>query len=369
VSPPDSHGVEVTSLHARAFTVPTDGPESDGTLEWDSTTLVVVEAEAGGHGGLGWTYGHEAAAGVVNSTLASVVEGRDALAVGGSWSAMVGAVRNMGWPGLVAGAVSAVDVALWDLKARLLGVPLVTALDQVHHATPIYGSGGFCSYGLDQLADQLSGWVEGGIPRVKMKVGRHPEQDLARVQAARRAVGEDVELYVDANGAYTRKQALRWAAVYGEAGVGWFEEPVTSDDLEGLRLVRDRGPAGLDVAAGEYGYVPSYFRHLLEAGAVDCLQADVTRCGGITGFLGVAALCAAHGIDLSAHCAPQVSAHACTAVWRLRHLEYFHDHVRIERLLFDGVLEPEPGGLLVPDRARPGLGLELKRADAERWAA
>ena len=369
MSPRDPDGVEVASLHARAFTVPTDGPESDGTLEWDSTTIVVVEAEGGGRRGLGWTYGHEAAAGVVNSTLASVVEGRDALAVGGSWNAMVGAVRNMGWPGLVACAISAVDVALWDLKARLLGLPLVAALDQVHPATPVYGSGGFCSYRLDQLAEQLSGWVEAGIPRVKMKVGRHPEQDLARVQAARRAVGDDVELYVDANGAYTRTQALRWAAVYGEAGVGWFEEPVSSDDLEGLRMVRDRRPAGLDVAAGEYGYVPMYFRHMLEAGAVDCLQADVTRCGGITGFLQVAGLCATAGVDLSAHCAPQVSAHACTAVWRLRHLEYFHDHVRIEALLFDGVLEPQPGGLLVPDRGRLGLGLELKRADAERWAA
>ena len=360
---------EVRSLRARAFTIPTEEPESDGTLEWDSTTVVVVEADAGGQRGLGWTYGHEAAAAVVNGKLASVVEGRDALAVGGSWNAMVTAVRNLGWPGLVAGAISAVDIALWDLKARLVGVPLATALDQVHPATPIYGSGGFCSYSIDRLAEQLSGWVEEGIPRVKMKVGRHPEQDLARLEAARRAVGDDVELYVDANGAYTRKEALRWAAVYGEAGVGWLEEPVSSDDLEGLRLVRDRGPAGLDVAAGEYGYRPSYFRTMLEAGAVDCLQADVTRCGGITGFLQAAGLSATHGIDLSAHCAPQVSAHACTAVWRLRHLEYFHDHVRIEQLLFDGALEPQPGGLLVPDRDRPGLGLELKRADAERWAA
>jgi L-alanine-DL-glutamate epimerase-like enolase superfamily enzyme len=148
--------------------------------------------------------------------------------------------------------------------------------------------------------------------------------------------------------------------------VRWLEEPVSSDDLDGLRLLRDRAPAGMDVAAGEYGYDLGYFRRMLDAGAVDCLQADVTRCGGITGFLGVAALCDAHNLDLSAHTAPTVSAHACTAVWHLRHLEYFHDHVRVEHLLFDGALTAR-GGVLEPDGTTPGLGLVLKNADAEQF--
>ncbi|HZU81001.1 MAG TPA: enolase C-terminal domain-like protein, partial [Acidimicrobiales bacterium] len=208
-----------------------------------------------------------------------------------------------------------------------------------------------------------------GIPRVKMKVGRHPSADRHRLAVARSAVGDDVELFVDANGAYGRAQALEWAAVYGDHGVRWFEEPVSSDDVEGLRLVRDRAPGGMDVAAGEYGWDLFDFRRWLEGGAVDCLQVDVTRCGGITGFLGAAALAEAHCIDVSAHCAPQVSAQVGTAVARFRHLEYFHDHVRIEQLLFDGVLEPEPGGVLRPDRDRPGMGLELKERDARRWAA
>jgi L-alanine-DL-glutamate epimerase-like enolase superfamily enzyme len=359
----------VRGLRARAFTIPTEQPESDGTLEWDSTTIVVVEADAGGATGMGYTYGHEAVADVVRSKLAPLVEGGDALAVGATWKAMVRAVRNVGWPGMAACAISAVDIALWDLKAKLLGVPLVVVLDQVRETTPVYGSGGFCSYSPAQLAEQLSGWVLGGIPRVKMKVGRHPDEDVRRVETARHAVGDDVELFVDANGAYERKEALEWAETFASHGVRWLEEPVSSDDVAGLRLVRDRAPAGLDVAAGEYGYRPSYFERMLEAEAVDCLQADVTRCGGITGFLEVAALCDARGIDLSAHCAPQVSAHACTAAPRLRHLEYFHDHVRIEHLLFDGVLEPQPGGVLVPDRSRAGMGLALREADAARWAA
>ncbi|MGH9061466.1 MAG: enolase C-terminal domain-like protein, partial [Acidimicrobiales bacterium] len=277
--------------------------------------------------------------------------------------------RNLGRPGIASMAISAVDLALWDLKARLLEVPLVVALDAHHDAVPIYGSGGFTSYSLDALGQQLAGWVDAGIPLVKMKVGRHPDQDEARLQAALDAIGGRARLMVDANGALTRTEALSWAERYGEAGVVWFEEPVSSDDLDGLRLVRDRAPAGMDVTAGEYGYDGFYFRRMLEAGAVDCLQADATRCGGITGVRAAAALCDARSMDLSAHCAPQLSAHAFAAVWHLRHLEYFHDHVRIERLLFEGGLEPEAGGVLRPDRTRPGNGLTFKRSDAQRYPA
>jgi L-alanine-DL-glutamate epimerase-like enolase superfamily enzyme len=364
-----SDAVPVDGLDVRAYTIPTDSPESDGTLAWDSTTIVIVEAHAGGRTGLGYTYASSAAGDVVHGKLAGVVEHRNALDVAASWSAMQDAVRNLGGSGVVANAISAVDVALWDLKARLLDVPLVVALDACHDVTPIYGSGGFTSYSMDQLADQLRGWVDAGIPRVKIKVGRHPDEDGERLRVALDAIGPGIQLFVDANGALTRKQALAWAVRYADAGVTWFEEPVSSDDLEGLHLLRDVGPPGLDIAAGEYGYTLPYFHHMLDAGAVDCLQADVTRCGGITAFLRVGALCDARTMDLSAHCAPQVSAHACTAIWHLRHLEYFHDHVRIESMLFDGVLEPEPGGVLRPDRTRPGLGLDLKRADAQRWAA
>jgi L-alanine-DL-glutamate epimerase-like enolase superfamily enzyme len=358
----------VERVVAHAFRIPTDEPESDGTLTWESTTVVVVEAHGGGRRGLGYTYSGTAAATLVRDKLAGIVEERSALDVGAAWTAMVREVRNLGRPGVASTAISAVDVALWDLKARLLDVPLTVLLDAVHAAVPIYGSGGFTSYSLDRLSSQLAGWVGQGIPRVKMKVGRHPDEDRGRVRAARQAVGDGAELFVDANGAYTRKQALAWAEWYAEQGVTWFEEPVSSDDLEGLRLARDRGPAGMDIAAGEYGYDLAYFQRMLDAGAVDCLQADVTRCGGITGFLRVAALCDARGIDLSAHTAPQVSAHACAAVWHLRHLEYFHDHVRVEHLLFEGALRPEPGGVLRADRSRPGLGLELRSADAGRWA-
>jgi L-alanine-DL-glutamate epimerase-like enolase superfamily enzyme len=359
----------VEALEVSAFTVPTDEPESDGTAEWDSTTIVVVELRGGGETGLGYTYAPPAAGKLIEEKLADLVTEADALAIGKSWEAMATALRNTGRPGIGFCALSAVDLALWDLKAMLLELPLVDLVGRARDNAPIYGSGGFTSYSLERIGEQLSGWVEQGIPRVKMKVSREPERDPERLDAARRAIGDETELYVDSNGALSRKEALRWAERFArEWGASWYEEPVGSADFEGLRLLRDRGPAGLDIAAGEYAYVPADFRNLVANGCVDCLQADVTRCGGITGFLRAGALAAAFDLELSAHCAPSVSLAACCAVPNFRHLEYFHDHVRLEPLLFDGVVEPKDGAL-EPDRSRPGHGLELKRADAERYAA
>ena len=357
----------VDGLDVCAYEVPTDEPESDGTLEWDSTTIVVALARAGTTTGLGYTYADRSAAVLIESKLRSVALGRDAMDLAAIWTDMGATIRNAGRPGAGMMAVSAVDIALWDLKARLLGLSVADLVNPAHETVPVYGSGGFTSYSLDRLEEQLGGWVEMGIPRVKMKTSRHPERDPERLDVARKAIGDETALYVDANGALGRKAALYWAERFRyDWNVSWFEEPVSSADFEGLRLLRDRGPAGLDIAAGEYGYVLADFRNLLQAGAVDCLQADVTRCGGITGLLRVSGLSDAHGIDLSAHCAPGVSAHAFCGAIRLRHLEYFHDHVRLEAMLFDGTLDPSKGALR-PDRSRPGLGLELKRRDAQRF--
>ncbi len=359
----DAAAVPVEALAVEAYTVPTDGVESDGTLVWTETTMVVVHAAAGGCTGLGYSYANAATARVIQDHLRSVVEGCDAMDVPGIWHAMRHRIRNLGRPGVVSMALSAADTALWDLKARLLELPLVALLGAVRSGIPVYGSGGFTSYTRERLQQQLAGWVEQGISRVKMKVGRDPAADRVRVRAAREAIGEEAELFVDANGAYDRKLALAQAEQFAEQGVTWFEEPVSSDDVAGLRLMRDRGPGGMEIAAGEYGYDLFAFRHLLDAGAVDVLQADVTRCGGITELLRVDALCQAHAMPLSAHTAPAIHLHAACAAPAMRHLEYFYDHVRIEHMFLDGVQEPVDG-VLVADRSRVGNGLVFKRADA-----
>jgi L-alanine-DL-glutamate epimerase-like enolase superfamily enzyme len=359
-------GTVVERVDVTAFQVPTaSAEESDGTLTWDSTSIVVVEVRAGGATGLGYTYCHPAAAQVVDAKLAGVVEGADALMPQAAWAQMQVQTRQMGHAGIAAMAVSAVDVALWDLKARLLGVCLADALPRFREHVPVYGSGGFTNYDDGQLRDQLAGWAADGFGSVKIKVGRDKAADPHRLRVARDAIGDGVELMVDANGANTAKEALLWAQRFAEHGVTYFEEPVSSDDLAGLAFVRERGPAGLAVAAGEYGWNLAYFQAMLDAGAVDVLQADVSRCGGITNLLRVDGLCKARGTPCSAHCVPAISAHACCALETLVHAEYFFDHQRVERMLFDGTLEPI-GGLLTPDRSRPGLGLELRRSDARR---
>ena len=355
----------IDDVAVSAYRIPTSTPESDGTYEWDATTLVVVDVRGGGRAGLGYTYADTATARLVADVLAPCVRGHDALSPPAAWDAMVHAIRNLGRPGIVSMAISAVDTALWDLKARLLDLPLVTLLGDVRPRIPAYGSGGFTSYSIAELQEQLAGWVSAGIRAVKMKVGREPAADRRRVHAAREAIGA-AELFVDANGAYGRKEALAFADAFAGDGVTWFEEPVSSDDLAGLNVLRDRVPAGMDVAAGEYGYDLHYFARMLAAGAVDVLQADVTRCAGFTELLRVGALCAAHSVPLSAHTAPALHAHAGCAIPRMRHVEYFHDHARIETILFDGAVRPVAGAL-EPDRSRPGLGLELKRANAERF--
>lgn len=360
------HGVAIDRLTVSAYTVPTDFPESDGTYTWEKTTIVIVEAYAGNACGLGYTYADVSTALLIKTMLIDVVKGRDAMSVAGCWQSMVGAIRNLGRPGICSMAIAAVDAALWDLKARLLDLPLVTLLGAVRAGAAVYGSGGFTSYSPEQLQGQLHAWVEQGIPRVKMKIGRDIQEDIARVHQAREAIGSDTALFVDANGAYTRKEALGMTTFLEEEGVTWFEEPVSSDDLEGLCLLRDRAPAGMEIAAGEYGYDAPYFRRMLDAGAVDVLQADATRCAGVTGFLRVGSLCEAHCVPLSAHCGPSLHAHPCCALPRYRHMEYFHDHVRIEQMFFDGVLTPREG-ILYPDLTRSGMGLELRRADVSRY--
>ena len=357
--------IPIGDLKVNAYTIPTSAPESDGTLAWDSTTIVVVEVGAGGESGLGYAYGDRSVASFVDSVLRPPLDGADAMAPAAAWSAMQVASRNAGRVGVGAMAISAVDIALWDLKARLLGVCLADALPRFHAVAPVYGSGGFTSYGSEQLREQLEGWMEADLGRVKIKVGREPAEDPDRLELCRKVIGEEVELMVDANGAFTPKQALERAATYAGFGVGYLEEPVSSEDRDGLRLLREQGPAGMAIAAGEYEWDLPGLAEL--APCVDIVQADVTRIGGITNMLRADGICKALQRPFSAHCAPAISAHVCCAMETLAHLEYFHDHVRIESMLFDGTLEPSDGAL-EPDRGRPGHGLELKRDEAQRWA-
>jgi L-alanine-DL-glutamate epimerase-like enolase superfamily enzyme len=359
-------GNTIDRIEVSAFTVPTETPESDGTLEWNSTTIVLVRISAGGMEGLGYSYADIATAQLIANTLAPKIRGTDPLAIGAAWQTMVAAIRNLGRPGISSMAIAAVDNALWDLKGKLMGASVATLLGVVRTGVMAYGSGGFTSYTNEELVNQMAGWTSEGLTAVKMKIGRDALADVDRVKLVRSAIGSNVALFVDANGAYSRKQALLQAQRFAEFGVTWFEEPVSSDDLEGLRLIRDSAPPGMTIAAGEYGYDARYFRRMLNAGAVDVLQADATRCAGVTGFLQADALCESHCLPLSAHTAPSIHAHVCCAAQRVIHAEYFFDHVRLEAMAFEGAIRAE-NGMLRPNLVSLGFGLIWKGSDMARF--
>lgn len=359
--------MKIGEVSIAAYTIPTEAPESDGTLIWDKTTMVVVQLEAGGITGLGYTYADGGTAALVRDLLADLVTGADPLNIPALWCRMIDQVRNLGQTGMAAMAISAVDSALWDLKAKLLKLPLVSLLGACRAEMPIYGSGGFTSYSDKQLEQQFSNWLEEGIPRMKMKVGRARDRDLKRVGLARRTIGNRAELFVDANSAYDRKSALYYIQRFAEQfDICWMGQPLVPEDRRGMRFLRERSPVRVDIADGEYGYSLSYFREMIESGAVDVVMADATRCCGISGFLKVAALCEACSMPLSSHCAPLLHLHAGCATSSFRHAEYFHDHVRIERMFFEGVPEPV-NGCLKPDLSQPGIGVTFRAADAEPY--
>jgi L-alanine-DL-glutamate epimerase-like enolase superfamily enzyme len=356
----------IDEVQVQVYDIPTDYPEADGTLAWASTTLIIATVSCGNYTGMGYTYAHRAAASLIAAPLRECLVGASPMDISILWQDMNRSLRNVGRPGVGLMAISALDHALWDLKARLLGVSVVQLLGRARDAIPLYGSGGFTTYDVSMLRRQLKGFIEHGFSRVKIKVGTSPAEDAERVSAARELIGPDARLMVDANGAYTRTRAQVMMEAFARHDVSWFEEPVSSDDLEGLHQLRERAPNSMQVAAGEYGWDNDYFQRMLAAGAVDVLQIDSTRCGGFTGFLKAAELAQACRVPVSAHCSPHLHAHVCSAIKDLVHVEYFYDHARIENLFFDGLPTLKQAQLHV-DTQQPGLGMTLKQKDAERY--
>jgi L-alanine-DL-glutamate epimerase-like enolase superfamily enzyme len=357
---------KITHLNVSAYKVPTDFPESDGTLAWNATTLVLVEIKGMGKTGIGYTYADETTALFIAKKLSPIVIGQIPFATNKIFSDLSVAIRNEGHCGVAYMALSAVDIALWDLKAKILDIPLCDLIGRVRDEALIYGSGGFTSYSDERLEKQLGGWAAQGFTAVKMKIGRNPQKDIGRIRTARNSIGEKTKLFVDANGAFAARPALEFAEKVKKYDIAWFEEPVSSDDLDGLKFVRERAAASVKIAAGEYGYAPGYFLTMLQKGAVDVLQGDATRCGGITGFLQAGYLSDTFHIPFSFHCAPSVHLHPALCLPGFYIGEYFHDHARIEQLFFDGCPPPLKGNLK-PDLTRSGLGLTFKHKDAKPY--
>jgi L-alanine-DL-glutamate epimerase-like enolase superfamily enzyme len=322
-----------------------------------SALFVHIKTDAGYEGlGVGQTVARD----IVQGVLRPLLIGQDPLCIEKLWDDMFWRVRGFGRKGVAFCAISAVDIALWDLKAKLFGVPLYRLIGPYTDRVPIYGSGGWTSFTEAELVREQTGYVERGIPRVKMKVAKdfgHAErEDVRRLAAVRKAVGDDVEIYVDANNGYYAKQAIAMARRLAEYDVKWFEEPVLADDIAGLAAIARA--IDIPVATGEHEYTRYGFKELIAQGGADIVQPDVGRVGGVSEWLKVAHLAQAFNLPVAPHAVQLVHLHLACCTPNLKVVEYLGVSEESDRVWYTEFPEPRDG-YWSPYPDRPGLGLEL----------
>ena len=268
-------------------------PGSDGRGE----LFVHIQTDEG-ISGLGIGQSSPGVREVIEKTFKELLIGKDPFNIEELWDLMFWKIRGYGRKGVAFCALSAIDIGLWDLKSKALGLPLFKLLGAFRESVPVYGSGGWTNFSESELLSEMTSYVEQGIPRVKMKVGKNfgqsEREDIERLAAVRKEVGDDVAIYVDANNGYFPKQAIYMAKEFEDFQVGWFEEPTLADDPRGLAKISNA--TTIPIATGEHEYTKYGFRELMQAEGVDIVQPDVGRVGGVTEWMKVAHM--AHGFNL-----------------------------------------------------------------------
>jgi L-alanine-DL-glutamate epimerase-like enolase superfamily enzyme len=389
---------KIAYVKTHQVTYPLDKPLSDSIHYMPVRAALLVELGSDdGEVGLGESaiYGGPASVveTMIHDELAPRILGEDPTRPEWLWQVMMGRSHQHGDGGLLPAAVSGLDVAVWDLMARKAGLPLYRLLGGYRDEVRAYASAGFYAEGKDAegLADEARRYVEAGFQHVKIKVGRTtdtpvnplvhmdaPEfatvtfaEDLRRVRAVRKAIGDDVHLMVDANNAWTKPTALEAGREFERLGVHWFEEPVPTDDREGsatLAAAIDVPIAGYETRTGLAG-----FRDLIADRAVDIVQPDVIWSGGITACRRIAALAAAAGMP----CVPHVFSTAVSLAANLHFiasipnsylLEFDQNPNALRTELLDRPITPDEQGVVaVPNGS--GLGVRLDRETLRRYAA
>lgn len=353
-----SHGGRVAQLDVTIVAVPSRYPIESAIRSTHEivNVLLLVLTEDGAHGSAyvaGFTRGQARAVRAMLEEFSPIVVGREASELAAVWRELRRACRLMdrGGPGVA--AISAIDMALWDLKAKSLGEPLHALLGTVRHRLPVYASDGcWLSPDPDEVASQAQAFVRDGFTAVKVRVGRqNPADDLAVVQAVRDLVGDDVGVLVDANQGWSRSTARRCGRALIEMGVDWLEEPVPVEDVDGLALIQQDLP--VRVVSGESVHYPHDVLRLVQAGAVSMVMPDLQRIGGVTGWIQAAAIAEAAGVDITSHLFPEVSAHllaASAGAGPLEHVSWMDPFVEQPITVVDGMAS-------LPDA--PGTGLEF----------
>jgi L-rhamnonate dehydratase len=363
--------MKITDVRTTQLRVPDLPGIQDATIRHRDTgrggLFIHLDTDAGISGfGIGSGSGTRA---VIHDMLKPLLVGQNPLHHERLWDDMFWRVRGFGRKGVAFTAISAIDIALWDLKAKHFGVPLYQLLGPYTESVPIYGSGGWTSFSEKELVSEQLSYVERGIPRVKMKVAKdfgHCEaEDLQRLKAVRKTVGDDVEIYVDANNGFYAKQAIGFARKMADHNVGWFEEPVLADDIAGLAAIAKA--IDIPVATGEHEYTKYGFKELIAQGGADIVQPDVGRVGGVTEWMKVAHLAHAFNLPVAPHAVQLVHLHLACCTPNLKVVEYLGVAEETDKLFYTEVPEPKDG-MWSPFPDRPGLGLELDPKAVERYA-
>jgi L-alanine-DL-glutamate epimerase-like enolase superfamily enzyme len=336
-----------------------------GGLPW----MFVELATDAGITGISYSEGAGPVRSLIHDQLSDLIVGADPFETEKLWTNMFWRTRGNGRKGVAFQAISAVDNAVWDIKAKALGVPLYRLLGSAHDRVPVYGSGGWTHYTEKELVREQMSFVERGFPRTKMKVardfGRAEKEDIARLAAIRKTLGDDVTIFVDANNGYYAKQAIRMAAAFKDYDIGWFEEPVLADDIPGLASIAKA--ISIPVATGEHEYTKYGFRDLITAGAADIVQADVGRVGGVTEWMKIAHLAAAFNLPIAPHAYALLHLHPAMATPNLMVVEMLDiEWQPMMKWLID---PPHPeNGQWTPDPDRPGNGIELNPSAVKKYA-
>jgi L-alanine-DL-glutamate epimerase-like enolase superfamily enzyme len=351
--------MKIVGVEARTYIVPVELPRFPEPLRSDCFAVLIHTDE--GITGYGFTHRMNGAAcrETVDRQIAPYLEGKDPFATERIWDELFWKFNQRRMTGVWTAAMSAVDIALWDIKGKALGMPVYRLLGDYSDEITAYCTFGMLEYSRDVLAELAAGLVATGWDKLKMKVcvedSKNIPEDAARVRAVREAVGEGVEVMMDANHLFSPMEALELARMCEPYDVKWFEEPLYGNDIEDLKKLR--ASTTINIAAGQQEGMRWRHRDLIAGGAVDIAQPDVVFTGGFTEGVKVAHLAQAFNVPVATHGWPHMNMHLSGAISNAWRLEYHLEPAGLAGHLFKNPPVPESGILRIPDK--PGLGLEF----------
>lgn len=355
------HKIKKVDVHLVSTQVKGGFQDATRNVEMIGYTIVRITTDQGLEG-FGVTYhevGGEATKSLIINNIAPKLIGRDPLETEVIWQEMFHYLRGIGRKGLMFCALSAVDIALWDLKGKIFEIPLYRLLGGNKTKIPVYGSGGWTSYSDEHLVEEMKGIVAQGYQIIKFKVGVNggdtPLKDVERVRKVREAVGPDIKILLDANNCWDAATAVQFANRVREYNISLLEEPVFADDIRGLAKFK-RG-TDIPLATGEHEYTKFGARDLVLNEAADIIQCDGTRAGGYTEMLKIAAITQAWNLKFAPHAMENIHIHLISAVPNALYLERLLLFEELTSSVYINPPMPENGFMEIPDL--PGLGLEL----------